>query len=377
MDARLYTIEGRSRGVDVEPAQLAHFTLNGGEAVSSQMIVDDLCWMPYCLDAENRRVIFVDVPTEVDLSDAVFAHLTQFHHARRVLSIPYESLAALSAQVSQPQNLIFIFNLARAGTTLVHRMLNQVDGVWCLSETDIYTDISALERSEPGDEEILYLIRHCTPLSFRPRHPKQTLALKFRSQALLMADLFHRAYPQGKCIFLYRDALSWGNSFYKFVQRLDGTALFADHETVKNLWSGLALQADVSRLEAFIGRPVEQVGIQEFFPGMYAIHIEKYIETFRQGVPYYAIRYNELDSDREAVTAKLLEHCDLPPEALPQVMRAFDSDAQEGTQVARDRPAKSFTAEQSTRFLEVLGRHPQYNSSDILLPDIYHPDRVV
>ena len=341
------------------------------------MIVDDLRWMPYCLDVENRPVIFVDVPTEVDLSDAVFAHLTQFHHARRVLSIHYESLAALSAQVSQPQKLIFIFNLARAGTTLVHRMLNQVEGVWCLSEMDTFTDISGLERSEPGDEAILYFIRHCTPLSFRPRYPKQTLALKFRSQALRMADLFHRAYPQGKCIFLYRDALSWGNSFYEFIQRLDATSLFDDVETLINLWAGFALQADVSRLEAFIGRPVEQVGIEEFFPGMYAIHIEKYMETFRQGVPYYAIRYNELDGDREAVTAKLLEHCDLPPEALPQVMRAFDSDAQEGTQVARDRPAKSFTAEQSARFLEVLGRHPQYNFSDILLPDIYHPDRVV
>jgi hypothetical protein len=377
MDARLYTIEGRSRGVDAQSAQLAHFILSAGEAASPQMIVDDLRWMPYCLDAENRRVIFVDVPTEVDLSDAVFAHLTQFHHARRVLAVPYESLAALSAQVSQPQNLIFIFNLARAGTTLVHRMLNQVEGVWCLSEADIYTDISGLERSEPGDEEILYLIRHCTPLTFRPRHPNQTLALKFRSQALLMADLFYRAFPQSKCIFLYRDALSWGNSFYKFVQRLDATALFDDGEIVKNLWAGFALQADVSRLETFIGRPVERVGIEEFFPGMYAIHIEKYMETFRQGVPYYAIRYNELDRDREAVAAKLLEHCGLPQESLPQVMLAFDSDAQEGTQLARDRPARSFTAEQSARFLEVLRRHPQYNSPDILLPDIYHPDRVV
>jgi hypothetical protein len=377
MDSMLYTIEGRSRRGDAEPAQLAHFTLSAGEAVSSQMIVDDIRWMPYCLDAANRRVIFVDVPTEVDLSDAVFAHLDQFHHAQRVLSVPYESLEALSAQVSQPQNLIFIFNLARAGTTLVHRMLNQVDGVWCLSEADIYSDISTLERSEPGDQEILYLIRHCTPLSFRPPHAKQTLALKFRSQALRVADLFHRVYPQAKCIFLYRDALSWGNSFYKFVQRLDATALFDDDETVKYLWAGFALQADVSRLEAFIGRPVERVGLEEFFPGMYAIHIEKYMETFRQGVPYYAIRYNELDRDREAVTAKLLEHCGLPQESLPQVMRAFEHDAQEGTQIARDRSAQSFTAEQSARFLEVLGRHPQYNHPDILLPDIYHPDRVV
>lgn len=377
MDATLYTIEGRSRGGEPEPAQLAHFTLSAGESVSSQMIVDDLRWMPYCLDAQNRRVIFVDVPTEVDLSEAVFAHLSQFHHARRVLSVPYESLAALSAQVSQPENLIFVFNVARAGTTLVHRMLNRVDSVWCLSELDIHTGISVLERSESADEEILYLIQHCTPLSFRPRQPKNTFALKFRSQSLQVADLFHRAFPQGKCIFLYRDALSWGNSFYKFVQRLDAAALFENPEILKNLWAGFALQADMSRLEAFIGRPAEHVGLEEFFPGMYAIHIEKYMETFRQGVPYYAIRYNELDSDREAVTAKLLEHCGLSPEALPEVMRAFERDSQEGSQIARDRPAKSFTPEQSARFLEVLGRHPQYTDPDILLPDIYHPDRVV
>ena len=70
MDAMLYQILDRSRLFDIEIAQLEHFSLDTGETAPAQMLLDEAGWTPYRLDLKKRQAIFVEIPPEVDLSQA-------------------------------------------------------------------------------------------------------------------------------------------------------------------------------------------------------------------------------------------------------------------------------------------------------------------
>lgn len=57
----------------------------------------------------------------------------------------------------------------------------------------------------------------------------------------------------------------------------------------------------------------------------------QYLKQHARGVPVLAVRYLDLDRQREAVVRAILEHCGLPASAAPDAPRAFARDAQEGT----------------------------------------------
>ena len=129
MDAMLHQILDRSRIFDIEIAQLEHFSLDAGETAPVKILLDERGWTPYRLDLKKRQAIFVQIPPEIDLSQAVFSHLEQFHQARQVLVVRLDALLTIAPQVKLPPKLIFQFNIARCGTTLLNKVVNQVEGV--------------------------------------------------------------------------------------------------------------------------------------------------------------------------------------------------------------------------------------------------------
>lgn len=70
----------------------------------------------------------MEIPPEADLSQASFLYATQSKLARRALVVPFAALERLAAGVALPERLVFVFNIARCGSTLVNAMLNRVDG---------------------------------------------------------------------------------------------------------------------------------------------------------------------------------------------------------------------------------------------------------
>lgn len=364
-DAMLYTIESRS-GQDAEHAHLSQFSLNMGQAVSSQIIIDESHWTPYCLDHLKREMVFVELPSDVDLSEAVFVYATQFQTARRVLVVPYESLEQLAEQIDLPENNTFIFSLPRSGTTLVSRMFNELESVWSLSEPDIFTDLSLLAATDADKDEITHLVKISVKLMFRPQKEVNRYVLKFRSQALFIAEQFYKAFPVAQNLFLYRDGLSFAGSFYRFARKLDVPAVI-NREISTNLWQALVVAPDISGLETLIQHDVDSLPLEVFFAAMYIRQCERYTETIDYGVPYCAVRYNELNQNRESELARIVAHCNLPEDALTRMMRAFNKDSQAGTAIARDVDMQGFTEEQTSRCLATMAQHPIFNDPNRLL----------
>jgi hypothetical protein len=289
--------------------------------------------------------------------------------------MPLEAMLSLAPQVTLPPKLIFMFNMPRSGTTLVNRVLNQVDGVWSLSEPDIYAPFYFANLEHVDQNELVDLARVCTGLLFRPPSGVRadTLGIKFRSQGLFSADPFYRAFPDARYVFIYRDALSWANSFYRMTMRLPRPDGMDDEQFTRFMWRILSAETDISYTETYFDLESAIARWELVCAPAWVLHCEQYTQYFEAGWPFFALRYNELNNQPESVTAQLLEHCGLPAESLGQALRGFEGDAQEGTDIARSIKVEGFNDEQYERLRLTLAKHPRFGNPDLLLPDIYNP----
>lgn len=373
MDAKLHRIERCTRANDVSATAFADFVYGPGETVAGRMAVEAPGWTPYCLDVERREMLFVELPPEADLSEAPFVYAMQARLARRALIVPLGSLQDLARAVPVPERLVFVFNIGRCGSTLVSAMLNGVEGVWSLSEPDVFFNL-VMRRNLLDPTEVPGLIQSCVRLTFCPPKIRQihTMAIKFRSQSLYQAGLFHAAFPEAAYIFLYRDGVSWARSFWYFLRNV-GLPQVLEGESLRFHWWMASAAADPELLRPWLdadeSAPIEQVQAISW-----AMHLEEYLRLLETGLPFLAIRYSEFGADREGTVVRLLRHCRLPEAAQSHVLAALAHDSQAGTSIARDhRDGPAFADASEELFRTTLARHPRIKSPDLVLPDIYAP----
>jgi hypothetical protein len=375
MDAALHAIEGGGERKDVAPSTFDDFRLGEPTQVSSLIAVETPGWTPYCLDCTTRTALFVELSPEVDLSQAVFAHVLQWREARRALVVPFAALEQMAAAVVPPSRVVFVHNIGRCGSTLMNAMLNGVDGVWSLSEPDVYFEL-VTRRDLLDPAEIPALIRASTRLLFRPPVGKvpHTLGIKFRAESIYQAERFQAAWPEAASIFSYREGVGWARSFHYFMRNL-GVPPMLDDELRRFVWPLMTGGADIATLAPYADLAADGIYPEELLAPAWAFYMEEYLRQWAAGVPFLAIRYDELDGDRQGTAARLLAHCGLPAKSLAGATLAFGHDSQAGTAIARDRRDASFTEVNAARFRATLALHPRPLSPDQLLPDVFSDPR--
>jgi hypothetical protein len=317
----------------------------------------------------------------VDLSGAAFVYAEQKAQARRVLRVPFDALEELAEGVPPPEHVIFLFSIGRCGSTLVSRALNAVPGVWSLSEPEIYTRLASNSLVSPEltgytDDEVMRLVRAGTRLLFRPPPgwEARVLAVKPRSQASIHAELYHRAMPEASCVFVYREALSWANSFYQMMRRYGVPPVLTDD--MRTLcWSVLAPGQDPARIKDLVDLGAAEVLLEDALAPGWAFNMEDYLRQFRAGVPYLAVRYDDLTADPRGSLERLFRHCRLPLEAVGAALAAFEQDSQEGTWTARSVQVEALSEAQIAKLAGLLARDPSGLSSDLRLPDVDRENR--
>ena len=222
VQAQLLPIEDRiKRKGDMGLASLSDFRCGAGSTVDARIILDRPQITLYCLDDQSRQAVFVELPADVELSQRPFLFLTQYEHAQRLLTVSYETFHELAAAVGDGfRRLILMYSVGRAGGTLLSRSLNRLDSVLSLDEPDVYNNIVTI-RPAGGrrDAELTRLLHSSTRLLFRPaRAGMDTLFIKFRSCSIEIGDLMHKAFPQARVMFLYRNAEAWARSAGRSVQ---------------------------------------------------------------------------------------------------------------------------------------------------------------
>lgn len=194
-----------------------HFTTQTGQPVDPQTILDQPNLSLYCLDHANRRALFVETPTGIDLFQSPFYFIAQYEAATRLIAVPYDTLHALAQQVEvAQQNIILFYSTGRCGSTLFSHVLNTNPTIASYAEPDVFTQLLYMRTSgQTDDAETTALLRSCTLLmsANAQRQGYRYFAFKFRSYVLSVSDLLYRALPDAKVLFMYRNAVTWARSF--------------------------------------------------------------------------------------------------------------------------------------------------------------------
>jgi hypothetical protein len=95
------------------------------------------------------------------------------------------------------------------------------------------------------------------------------------------------------------------------------------------------------------------------------------MDLYEAGVPFLALRYNELVKDRQGELARLFRHCDLPEADVAKALGAFDEDSQKGTIVGQKSGKRKFGPDEIGTIRSILAGSGRFADPDLILPDVY------
>ena len=358
-------------------ANLDDFALGPGSAADARIVIEGADWSLYGLDRGRDLAVFTELPPGTDLADSPFSYATQHRLARRVATMTLAAFEAVAQGVPLPGRTILIFSIGRCGSTLLSHALNAVPGVWCLSEPDAFSTLvmqhyHAQARAGFPRDQAVRLIRAITRVQFRPPADRSAdvFAVKFRSQALFQADLYHEALPDAVCVFLYRDALGWANSVYGMMRQY-GYPDIASGEGRTATWGVFTAAAEPRLLRASIDTGAAEIPMELPLAPAWALNMAEYTRHLRGGVPFLALRYNEFNRDRLPSVTRILRHCGLKEGHAEGALAAFEADSQAGTHVSREVKTERLSAHRLARLGDILTRCGDFSDPDLRLADIY------
>ncbi len=364
--ATLYQITDRVRTHQFGPATLADFVTDAGTSVAAQTVLDP-CWSLYNLDLVHDLALFVRLDPATDLAAAAFVPQAQYQAATLVLTLALDDFIALSGSLQRPANLILLFSIGRCGTTLANHILNTAPDTLALSEPRTFVTL-ALTRQRLDPARATALIGATTLFTLRPLQGAMApnVAIKFHSQVLYQAALYHRAFPQARLIFMYRDAKGWANSFSGFLQNM-GFAARMDPQALRHHWLMLSADAPLADLATSVDVDAALTPHAQLLAAGWAQAMAQFRALATAGLPFFTLHYDDLRRDRATFIRALLAYCHLSDQNLAQALATFDRDSQEGTGIGRGGKVVAMDEADYASVINTLSRVPDPVAWDIRL----------
>jgi hypothetical protein len=166
--------------------------------------------LAYCADIGAERVLFsLHGGRTANLLRAPFLYVAQLRDAEGVVTVPFEHVADIDADI--PCRPTLIFSPGRTGSTLFARLLH-AGGVACASEPDMLTQICRYGREERmriGPDMEVALLRACLAALCRVAGPAPFVKLRSHCNARPLPLL---EAAGGDAILLMRRMREWALS---------------------------------------------------------------------------------------------------------------------------------------------------------------------
>ena len=352
-------------------ASLDDFEWSAGDTIDAASLLDDPNITLYCLDQANKRAIFTALPADIDLSQAPFMYQAQFDQAEFLVALPYADFLGLAEVIRfDDRALLCLHNIGRCGSTVLARALNEIDGVITLSEPDALTNFVRMHGLPP--REVRDLLRACARWLCRPAivGDHRRIVIKFRNQATAVMGLYVEALPNALHLFMYRNVIDWLASFHRLhVKRGAQPTRYPRKQVIDQQASYYGCpRAEIERL----AHPsIESYRVLEGRAIGWLFMLEQYLELVESRAAVAALRYEDLQRDRHGLLLSVMKMMGLPDTGLNAALRAFASDAQAGTKLARDGGRGNTLVlpdDQQATVRELLAKQPALNSADVVLP---------
>ena len=327
---------------------------SAAKSADPEVLLNESGWTLYELDYLTKRAVFIDVGPNGNVIDVPFAYNAQMRLARRIGSVSFNQFLRLADIIKPMHRLIQFYNIGHCGSTLLHNVLNAGGQAWSISEPKFVRDIAMNRRSLPLEKQVDLAKAGMAFLSLYPKAVhRPALAVKHFSQATKIYNILHAACPTAKNIYMYRDAISWCNSDYGFWQRW-GMPAPMPFDWRHIVWIAKSGNEDEEFLKDLINFDREGVTFAELAACGWGLHAREYLAARAAGMAFFALRYNELLADREAILKKLFAHCDLNPASVKESLAAFDHDAHAGEKTSHEKPVQALSQADNARIAELL-----------------------
>ncbi|MYD11281.1 MAG: hypothetical protein F4X02_14720 [Chloroflexi bacterium] len=371
MTATVLRILSRHREHPGVIASLADFEWTAADMMTVHQLFDDPRYTLYCLDGERELAIFTALPAGVDLTRTPFMYQAQFDQAESLAALPFADFIGFADSYAiEREPLLFLHNIGRCGSTALCRALNEIDGVMALSEPEALSNMISLRHTS---RDWFHALIHAS-LAWLCRAAVNRgnghYVFKLRNQASVITKPYIDALPEARHLFMYRNVIDWLASFHRLrAKRGDRPTRYTRQQVIEQQaayyqqpaaeFEGLAPPA----LSHYLGLEGRALG------WLYMLGV--YLDLRETGWPISALRYEDLQANRDAVLAEVARQLGVPAESLAAARRAFASDAQAGTVFARDGERGNtvqLPAEMQATVRRLLALQPVIRSADYVLP---------
>lgn len=349
-------------------ARLDNFELTPAGTVDPAVVLHEPGWSLYGL--HHDRLLFVATDPAISLAQAAFLTYTQNTHAQRLLSMPLATALHLAEQVPEPRQHVLLFMTARSGSTLLNQILSRLDGVASFSEPGTFRHLARLCDAAGTAADCSQRMRACFKLQGLA-HPGDTLGIKLRHRSLDDIAHYQRAFPSGRFIFMYREATAWMKSMYRML-----LVFMTDDSTPPDTTmppGAIASERLRAIWQQISGEPTTYFEthptygyLEELLAILWSRLLEKYSAALAAGVPFLAIRYDQLADQRQQTLERVLRYCGLSLDTLDQAMHAYAQHSQAETPLTQQQVPVSDA--HIARFRAMLAQQP-YTTPDVWLPD--------
>jgi hypothetical protein len=365
--ATSYTITKRAEWL--HGLSIDELDLREADEVDSEFVIQRRNINPFLIDFERRQLMFAELPSDVDLRDEAFAGAAQARLASRLIGIPFDELSALAAEVPRPAGQIIIPCTSRSGTTLLHRIFNRVEGIASFAELSIFVNARFLdELGLMEQDELVPLLSSCLRLQTWP-HAASRVVFKLRALETPAIRLFNAVLPGSDNVMIYRNAIDWTASWWRFhLEWCDPMEFTIDEMSARygivpetRNWLATWIEASSrTKVPAVIA-----------ILAMWIDCVDAYLDAHTHGLRAFTLRYEDLNAAPSAMIEKLFDHLDISRTHLGDARAAFAEDSQKGTEMARQdgRPNEVVLDPAQIELIEeVLSMHPRRLSASMLLP---------
>ena len=371
MNSQVLHIQSKQKPNPLSIVKLQDFDYLERENVESKTIIENPNISLYCLDPQSQKAIFVETPSDIDLSNESFFHQAQYKYAQRLIAVPFQDLYQLALALEEPiQNPIVIYSVGRCGSTLLSKVFNQVDTVVSLSEPDVFSQIVAMRNSDgSNDREIAQLLKICIYLLCKPtlKGKPSCCVIKLRSFCIELGDLIYQAFPNAKVLFLYRNLEDVVKSSIRaFVFLSTMLPIIAQNIDIYSkfipLLKDYANSIDFSDPSAI-----------DLYTTLWLSVMQRYLLLHQQGILTVAIRYEDLVTAPQQIVASIFKYCDLPISEVSKACQAFEKDAHSNSTLSRENLNKNDVKipdilEIRQKIDKLLKKHPEINTPNFIVP---------
>jgi hypothetical protein len=245
---------------------------------------------------------------------------------------------------------------------------DQVEDVISFSEPDVFGQLVVMrDFSGVNDALISKLTAACMRLTCKQSVPKQQpiWAIKFKSQACDLADLICQSFPAAKCLFLYRNAEPWFDSYMRAFSRYGHFS----PEQIRESWIWCKLT--IRMVDAYPISDPGEINAGLMMGLMWLNNMDICYQMIDAGHPILPVRYEDLKANPLPIMGKVFEYCGVAPVDEHALAKVFATDSQAGTGIAQDQISQKkwdFDPELLETLHQVIAEHPVVNTVDYRFP---------